>query len=129
MGWINYKITLLLTIGMMTLLLALPAMAKDKEIVLENDFTYDDAGKRDPLWPLLGSRGVVIHYDKDIAVSDMVLEGVVVEPTGESVAVINGNIVKLGDQVGMFVIKAIQKNSVLLEKGQEIFTLKIKKEE
>jgi len=107
----------------------LGANAKDKELVLETDFTYNDSGKRDPFWSLLGGRGVIMNYDKDILLSDMVVEGVMAEPTGESVAIINGSIVKLGDKVGLFVVKDIKPNAVILEKGQETFTLKFKKEE
>lgn len=125
---INYKIAILLAVAV---ILSVPfAMANNKEnVVLETDFVYKDKGKRDPFWTLLGGRGVIINYDKDILVSDMIVEGVMAEPTGESVAIINGNIVKLGDKVGLFVVKDIKPTAVILEKGQEIFTLKLKKEE
>ncbi len=96
---------------------------------VENDFTYSDHDKRDPFWSLLGNRGTILNFDKDIYASDMVLEGVLLEPTGDSVAIINGNIVKIGDKVGFFIVKEIQVNMVILEKGQEIITLKLKKEE
>lgn len=105
------------------------ASTKDKETVVETDFTYKDNGKRDPFWSLLGGRGVIVNYDKDILISDMVLEGVMAEPTGESVAIINGNIVKLGDKIGLFIVKDIKPNAVTLEKGTDNFTLKLKKED
>ncbi len=95
----------------------------------EENFIYDDHGKRDPLWTLLGHRGMIMNYDNDLQASDMSLEGVLVEPSGDSVAIINGNIVKVGDKVGFYVVKSIQVNVVILQKGQEIITLKLKKEE
>ena len=125
---INHKWILFLAIAF--ILPVRLSAANDKDLpVLETNFTYKDNGKRDPFWTLLGGRGVIINYDKDILVSDMVLEGVMAEPTGESVAIINGNIVKLGDKMGLFVVKDIKPNAVILEKGQDIFTLKLKKEE
>ena len=104
------------------------AVAADEPAV-KGDFTYSDHDKRDPFWSLLGNRGTILNFDKDIYASDMVLEGVLLEPTGDSVAIINGNIVKIGDKVGFFIVKEIQVNMVILEKGQEIITLKLKKEE
>ena len=59
----------------------------------------------------------------------MALEGTVVEASGDSIAIINGNIVKLNDHMGLFIIKEITPNAVILQKGQERFTLKLKKEE
>jgi hypothetical protein len=125
----NYKLIILLAIAVVLPAGFLSASSKDKEITLETNFIYNDKGKRDPFWTLLGGRGVIINYDKDILVSDMVVEGVMAEPTGESVAIINGNIVKLGDKIGLFVVKDIKPTAVILEKGQEIFTLKLKKED
>ncbi len=92
-------------------------------------FIYDDHGKRDPFWKLIGARGSIVNYDNDIQASDMVLEGIMAEPGGESVAIINGNIIKVGDKLGLFVVKEIQANVVILEKGQENIKLQLKKEE
>ena len=126
---LNWKLILFLSLVAILPMRLLGAAAKDKEIILENNFSYNDNGKRDPFWSLLGHRGTIVNYDKDILATDMILEGVMVEPTGESIAIINGNIIKLGEKVGLFVVKEIQVNAVILEKGQEIFTLKLKKEE
>ncbi len=92
-------------------------------------FQYNDHGKRDPFWTLLGHRGSIMNYDNDLQASDMALEGIMAEPAGDSVAIINGNIVKVGDKVGFFIVKEIKGNVVTLQKGQEIITLKLKKEE
>ena len=92
-------------------------------------FVYDAHGKRDPFWSLVGGRGAIINFDKDIQAVGLVLEGILAEPPGGSVAIINGNIIKVGDKIGFFVVKEIQGNAVILQKGQEIVTLKLKKEE
>ena len=96
----------------------------------ESPYLYDDHGKRDPLWPLVNTGGAVINYDEqDLLVSDMVLEGIMTGEGGKNVAIINGAIVAPNDSVGLFVIKAIEPTMVILQKGSETFTLKIKKED
>ena len=93
------------------------------------NFVYDDHGKRDPFWTLVTPAGVIINYDSDILISDMVLEGIIAGADGKNLAIINNTIVKPNDQVGLFVIEKIGLDKVLLRKGQESFALKIKKEE
>ena len=121
--------------GLFLLAIFIIALLKSGDLAFSNpipgevNFIYNGHGKRDPFWSLLGHRGTVINYDNDIQASDMALEGILVEPTGGSVAIINGNIVKVGEKVGFFIVKAIAVNAVILEKGQEIITLKLKKEE
>ena len=93
------------------------------------NFVYDDHGKRDPFWTLVTPAGVIINYDSDILISDMVLEGIIAGTDGKNLAIINNTIVKPNDQVGLFVIEKIELDKVLLRKGKESFSLKIKKEE
>ncbi len=128
MIWTSLRTTFFFVIFAFLLLCA-KDMVFSSLVVVTTNFIYDDHGKRDPFWSLLGNRGTIINFDKDIQVSDMALEGILVEPTGGSVAIINGNIVKVGDKVGFFIVKEIQVNVVILEKGQEIVSLKLKKEE
>lgn len=127
----KHSLTLIVIVGLV-LFGSLLAQAADKGKEVSDaapDFVYEDHDKRDPLWKLIGPRGSILSYDKDVQATDLLLEGVMAEPGGESVAIINGNIVKVGDKIGLFVITNIQTNEVTLEKGQETFTLKLKKEE
>ena len=94
-----------------------------------SNFSYDDHGRRDPFWRLVGTGGEIINYEKEFLSSDMVLEGIMVEPSGNNVAIINGIIVKVNDEVGSFLVKSVEMNSVVLQKGTEIITLRIKKED
>ncbi len=95
----------------------------------EQDFVYNDHGKRDPFWSLVNSKGAMINYDNDILISDMILEGIIVGTDGKNLAIINNIIVKPNDKVGLFVVEEIESDKVLLRKEQESFVLKIKKEE
>ena len=95
----------------------------------ESLFFSDDQGKRDPFWRLVTPSGVIINYDKDILASDMVLEGILVGENGNNVAIIDGKIIKEKDTLGVFIVEEIGPDSVVLRKGQENFTLTLKKEE
>jgi hypothetical protein len=95
----------------------------------DRPFVYDSQGRRDPFWRLINTRGVVQHYETDLLISDLSLEGIVAEADGSNIAIINGKVLNTGEQVGQFVIKKIGTNYVVLQKGQESYTLKLKKEE
>lgn len=96
----------------------------------ESEFVYTDHGKRDPFWPLVNVAGAIINYDEqDLMVSEMVLEGIMTGQAQGNVAIINGMIVNPGDMVGLFKIKDITPDMVILQKDSETFTLKIKKED
>ncbi len=97
-----------------------PAIAQDH-------FVYDEHGKRDPFGPLVSAAGAVITYDSDMTVGDMSLEGVLADPAGGNLAIINGKVVKAGDLVGVYTIESISETEVGLSKDQERFTLKLKK--
>ena len=92
-------------------------------------FVYKDEGKRDPLWPLVGSTGNVITYDSDFMIADLVLEGVMSDGGNSGIAMINGKILGINDKIGQFVIVQINTNEVVLQKGDQRFTLRLKKEE
>ena len=92
-------------------------------------FVYDDHGKRDPFWRLVSPSGAILNYDSDLLVSDMVLEGIIADPNGKSVAIINSMVVKPNDKIGLFVVSEIEQDKVILNKGEESFVLKLKKEE
>ena len=92
-------------------------------------FVYDDHAKRDPFLQLVTPGGVIVNYDKNLELSDMVLEGVVTGKGEGNIAIINGMIVKVNDSIGLFVVKSIETDAVVLQKGEKTFILKLKKEE
>jgi len=95
----------------------------------EEGFRYDDHGRRDPFWRLVTGTGAIVSYEQDIISSDLVLEGIMTGEGGKNIAIINGRIVESLDRIGMFVVQDIQPDAVILRKGLENVTLKIKKEE
>jgi len=98
--------------------------ADDEEV-----FIYDDKGQRDPFWPLVTPSGAIITHEKDLTASDLVLEGILVENDGNNAVIINGRILNVDDAIGPFVIIRIAADYVMLQKGKQVFTLKLKKEE
>lgn len=93
----------------------------------QDTFVYDDHGKRDPFVPLVSSSGMVVTYDEDLSLNDLVLEGIVADASGNNAAIVNGKVVKAHDQVGPYTVDVIAVDHVDFLKGTERFTLKLKK--
>lgn len=93
----------------------------------EDVFVYDAHGKHDPFNALVTTSGSVQIYDSDLTVGDMTLEGVLEDPGGNSAAIINGKIIKVGDLLGPYQVQSIASDHVVLLKDGEGFTLNIKK--
>jgi len=88
---------------------------------------YDDHGKRDPFVPLVSSAGMVVTYDEDLSVNDLVLEGIVADASGNNAALVNGKVVKVRDHIGLYVVDVIAVDHVEFLKGTEKFILKLKR--
>ena len=104
----------------LTLLFANSVYAQEK-------FVYDDHGKRDPFVPLVSSAGMVVTYDEDLSVNDLVLEGIVSDPSGNNMAIVNGKVIKAKDQIGPYTVDLIAADHVEFLKGTERYILNLKK--
>jgi hypothetical protein len=102
-------------------LAALPAYAQDAGGL------YDDHGKRDPFAPLVTPSGAIVSYESDLTVADMNLEGILMDPKGKSLAIINGKILRPADQIGPWRVDVITGEHVELIKDDQRVTLKLKK--
>ncbi len=111
---------------MRLLILVLILLSADL-LYAQEDFVYDDHGKRDPFVPLVSSAGMVVTYDEDLSVNDLVLEGIVSDTSGDNAAIVNGKVVKAYDQIGPYVVDVIAADHVEFLKGTERFILKLKK--
>ena len=96
-------------------------------VYAQEPFVYDDHGKRDPLVPLVSSTGIVVTYDEDLSVNDLVLEGIVADASGNNAAIVNGKVVKVHDQIGPYIVDVIVSDHVEFLKGSDRFILKLKK--
>lgn len=81
---------------------------------------YDSKGKRDPFVPLVHEgRFVAVTGSglaKDLPVSDLHLAGIVWDPAGSSLALINEMEVKIGDRLGDYQVVDIRPDAVILLK-------------
>ncbi len=111
-------------LSLLFLIFCLNAFAEEEPV-----FTYDDHGKRDPFWRLVSPSGAVLSVDNDLLVTDMVLEGIIQDAQGKNLAIINSRVVGPNDKIGLFVVTDVGQDRVILEKGQESFVLKLKKED
>jgi hypothetical protein len=96
-------------------------------VYAQGTFVYDDHGKRDPFVPLVSSAGMVVTYDEDLSVNDLVLEGIAADASGNNAAIVNGKMVKVHDQIGPYIVDVIAVDHVEFLKGTERFILRLKK--
>jgi len=110
---------------------AMLGMAGETALAAAGDkgFVYDAHSRRDPFWKLVSPTGAILTHENDLTAADLTLEGILVDGSGKSIAVINGRVVKEKEVLGVFVVKNITTDTVVLQKGLDIFTLKLKKED
>jgi hypothetical protein len=98
------------------------------------EYTYYSEGKRDPFVPLVTGEVITSLGIQSVeTIEDVKLEGIVFDPSGESIAVLNGEIVREGEKAYNVEIVKIYNNAVtlkvyndthtidLIEKGGETF--------
>jgi len=95
----------------------------------QENFNYDSKGKRDPFMALVTSQGYVINVEEELFASEMNLEGIIFDAQGQSLAIINGKVVKTGDNIGTYAVIEITASKVTLAKDAEKYILELKKEE
>ena len=100
--------------------------AEEVPAAAEEIFVYDDHGHRDPFAPLVTSYGTMVNYETDYLITDLNLEGIMQGADGRNLAIINGHVVKFRDKIGQFSILEIGTESVILEKDQQTFELRLK---
>ena len=79
-------------------------------------FRYDSKGHRDPFAPLVrDGRLIAAGPGTRIEASTPVLYGILWDPGGNSIAMINDGEVKVGDWVGQYQVKEILRDTVVLD--------------
>lgn len=88
------------------------------------EYRYDSKGKRDPFIPLITSEvSTAIGLQSVETIDDIKFEGVIFDPSGKSVAVLNGEIVKEGDKVSNIEIVKIYSNAITLKIYDKSYTI------
>lgn len=84
------------------------------------DFVYDSRGNRDPFVPLVTKGGIYIgSWQTQNLEEEIVLGGIIYDPAGGSMAIINGMIVKEDEHILNFKVLEIGKERIILLKGDE----------
>ena len=95
----------------------------------QEQFTYDAKGKRDPFIPLVTADGRLLKLEQEEGAGGLLLEGIIYDDYSISFAIVNGEVVRVGDKIGDHQVLKIEKNKVLFIKEGEITEMELKKEE
>ncbi|MFH1504156.1 MAG: hypothetical protein ABIH08_02035 [Candidatus Omnitrophota bacterium] len=90
---------------------------------LQECFSYEG---RDPFSPLV-SKGGMILIAEEMEISGLALDGIIYSQ-GESLTVINNEILKEGDSLGEYRVIKIKEREVILRTDKEEFILKLEEE-
>ncbi|HDZ77577.1 MAG TPA: hypothetical protein ENH41_05795 [Candidatus Omnitrophica bacterium] len=94
----------------------------------EQELTYDSLGYRDPMMPLVTTSGLIRDFGPASTSSDSHLEGIIYDQNDNSLAIIDGEIVEVGDVVGGMRILEIQEDRVIIQKDGELREIKLEEE-
>ena len=89
-------------------------------------FRYDSKGLRDPFVPLVrDGRLVGVEAGRRVNAARPVLYGVLWDPSGRSIALINDEEVQVGEQIAGYQLMEIREDAVVLKNGDEPVVLRI----
>ena len=95
----------------------------------QEEYAYDAKGKRNPFIPLVTSGGRLLKLDRQEGVSSLTLEGIIYDKHGLSYAIVNSEVVKVGDKIGGYQVLKVESNKVVFIKDAKPLVIELKKEE
>jgi len=97
----------------------------------QGEFVYNDQGKRNPFIPLVTPEGRLLKLDRRNTASaeGLTIEGIIYDQSGRSFAIVNSEVVGIGDTVGDFQVLKIFNNGVVFIKDGESLEIELTKEE
>ena len=95
-------------------------------VFAQEDIVYDDKDNRNPFIALVTPDGRLISLEPTTeAEAKIVLEGIISGASGRSYAIINGEVLGLGDYILGYAVFKIEKNKVVLFKDNELIEYKL----
>ena len=92
-------------------------------------FVYDSGQRRDPFIPLITHKTRFAAGLEGVqAIDDIILEGIVYDPRGDSIAILNGVIMKKGQKIGIVKVMDIEEKKVKLTINEMEHTINLIKE-
>jgi len=100
-------------------------------VFAEGEFVYDNKGKRDPFIPLVTPEGRLLKLDKLDTASPggLSIEGIIYDKSGRSFAIVNTEVVGIGDFIGAYQVLKIFENKVVFIKDGIPLEVELTKEE
>lgn len=95
----------------------------------QEGFKYDAKSKRNPFIPLVTPDGRLIKLEPEENKKDLSLEGIIYDENGISYAIVNGEVVNVGDKIDDYQVLKIEKNKVIFIKEAQTTEIELKKEE
>lgn len=96
----------------------------------QGEFSYTAASKRNPFIPLVTNDGRLLKIEEndETKKEELILEGIIYDPQGISYAIINGQVLKVADPVGDYMLLRIEENRVILIKENQERVINLKEE-
>ena len=94
----------------------------------EARFIYDSKSKRDPFISLIGKKVKLADVDLIDSIKDVRVEGVIIDPKG-SAAVVNGQILRIGDYMGGYKLDKVTHYYIIMTRDDKNFKLQFRSEE
>ena len=95
----------------------------------QEEFIYDAKGKRDPFIPLVTPDGRLLKLEPEEGAAELSLEGIIYDKNGLSYAVVNGEVVRIGEMVSGYQVLKIEDRKVVFIKEGQTQEIELKKEE
>jgi hypothetical protein len=96
-------------------------------VAAAQEYKYDSNKKKDPFLPLISPSGHLLNWEPEEGI--LRLEGVMLDPHGGSIAIINGELVKVGEKIDEAVITKIEEDKVTVIQNNEKIVLELRREE
>ncbi len=94
----------------------------------ENVFEYKSKNKRDPFLSLVTKDGRILPGARPVSeTGNIVLEGIIWDTQGKSVAIINGKLLRERDRISGVQILKIKKSSVIMQREGKVLVIELKK--
>ena len=96
----------------------------------QDDFVYNSQGKPDPFIPWITADGrlQILESQEKKTESELNVEGIIFDKYGLSYAVVNGEVVKIGDTVDSYQVLKIEEKRVIFIKEGELKSIELKEE-
>lgn len=97
-------------------------------IIADKAPKYEKGRKRNPFIPYVTNDGQLTNIKDEEKDFSLNLEGIIYDKKGESIAIINSEILKENDTIAGIKLLEIRKDSVVYVKDGEIFIMELEKE-